>query len=116
MFSSLVTSNHIEENNPINNISFTLFHIYSFLHLLNYISLIVTSYPLALCLSQINPFHIDNIIPVSYLFNLIYSLLSSTSAKVHICPLYLMRHVRDGGQNYQTPVDVWVIHTLINLG
>jgi len=39
-----------------------------------------------------------------------------TSAKVHICPLYLMRHVRDGGQNYQTPVDVWVIHTLINLG
>jgi len=40
----------------------------------------------------------------------------STSAKVHICPLYLMRHVRDGGQNYQTPVDVWVIHTLINLG
>ena len=38
------------------------------------------------------------------------------SAKVHICPLYLMRHVRDGGQNYQTPVDVWVIHTLINLG
>jgi len=42
--------------------------------------------------------------------------LPSTSAKVHICPLYLMRHVRDGGQNYQTPVDVWVIHTLINLG
>jgi len=40
----------------------------------------------------------------------------ATSAKVHICPLYLMRHVRDGGQNYQTPVDVWVIHTLINLG
>ena len=39
-----------------------------------------------------------------------------SSAKVHICPLYLMRHVRDGGQNYQTPVDVWVIHTLINLG
>ena len=39
-----------------------------------------------------------------------------TLAKVHICPLYLMRHVRDGGQNYQTPVDVWVIHTLINLG
>ena len=39
-----------------------------------------------------------------------------TSAKVHICPLYLMRHVWDGGQNYQTPVDVWVIHTLINLG
>jgi len=41
---------------------------------------------------------------------------STSSAKVHICPLYLMRHVRDGGQNYQTPVDVWVIHTLINLG
>jgi len=40
----------------------------------------------------------------------------AASAKVHICPLYLMRHVRDGGQNYQTPVDVWVIHTLINLG
>lgn len=36
-----------------------------------------------------------------------------TSAQVPIFPLYLIRHVRDKEQNYQTPVDILVIHTPI---
>lgn len=36
-----------------------------------------------------------------------------TSAKVLIFPLYLMRHVRDGGPNCKTPADAWVIHNQI---
>jgi len=36
-----------------------------------------------------------------------------TSAQVPIFPLYLIRHVRDEEPNYQTPVDILVIHTPI---
>jgi len=36
-------------------------------------------------------------------------------AKVHMFPLYFMTHVRDGGPNYKTSVNVQFIHTPITL-
>src|SRR5437879_3794400 len=32
------------------------------------------------------------------------------SAKVHISPLYLLGHVRDGGSNYKTQVIAFIVH------
>jgi len=41
------------------------------------------------------------------------AIMRVTSAKVHIFPLYLMMHVRDGRGYYKTLVDVRVIHRSI---
>ena len=35
------------------------------------------------------------------------------SAKVHISPLYLMGHVRDGGPNYKTQVVAFLVHVRV---
>src|SRR5437879_4435565 len=38
-----------------------------------------------------------------------------TSAQVHISPLYLMGHVRDGGPNYKTQVVAFLVHVPVPL-
>ena len=45
------------------------------------------------------------------LFAFFSTISTSPSAKVHIFPLSLMRHVRDGGPKYKTRLTVYPIYT-----
>src|SRR5207302_2462557 len=49
-------------------------------------------------------------LPNCICYHLLTILMRTTSAKVHISPLYLMGHVRDRGPNYKTQVVAFIVH------